>query len=79
MKKGFIIKLGYNARRHWLKEHALCAECIVELYKHARIFKSREKCGEARAETCITVKIHSNYDGVRVTTIMLRSIAASLI
>ena len=29
-------------------------------------------------QTGITVKIHTNHDGVRATTIMLRSIPASL-
>ena len=28
-------------------------------------------------QTDLTVKLHTNYDGDRVTTIMLRSIAAS--
>ena len=34
-----------------------CAEGIVELCKHAGIFKNTRKCGEVRAKACISLNI----------------------
>ena len=39
--------------------------------------KNRTKNDEKYNQTGLTVKIHTNHDGVRATAIMLRSIAAS--